>query len=89
MREHERIAGGVDAMQDAAHGRIAGDCERVDRAARRHRCGNPSHIPGFACVYSAQSFISPDPSGAAMKVCIFIDGQNFYRSLLRYDDSLR
>jgi len=24
-----------------------------------------------------------------MKVCIFIDGQNFYRSLLRYDDSLR
>ena len=24
-----------------------------------------------------------------MKVCIFIDGQNFYRSLLRFDDSLR
>lgn len=24
-----------------------------------------------------------------MKVCIFIDGQNFYRSLLRYDDNLR
>jgi len=24
-----------------------------------------------------------------MKVCIFIDGQNFYRSLLRYDESLR
>jgi len=24
-----------------------------------------------------------------MKVCIFIDGQNFYRSLLRYDDTLR
>ena len=24
-----------------------------------------------------------------MKVCIFIDGQNFYRSLLRYDASLR
>ena len=24
-----------------------------------------------------------------MKVCIFIDGQNFYRSLQRYDDSLR
>jgi uncharacterized LabA/DUF88 family protein len=25
----------------------------------------------------------------AMKVCIFIDGQNFYRSLLRYDENLR
>jgi hypothetical protein len=25
----------------------------------------------------------------SMKVCIFIDGQNFYRSLLRYDESLR
>jgi hypothetical protein len=24
-----------------------------------------------------------------MKVCIFIDGQNFYRSLLRFDESLR
>jgi hypothetical protein len=24
-----------------------------------------------------------------MKICIFIDGQNFYRSLLRYDESLR
>src|SRR5215510_3628530 len=24
-----------------------------------------------------------------MKVCIFFDGQNFYRSLLRYDESLR
>jgi hypothetical protein len=24
-----------------------------------------------------------------MKVCIFIDGQNFYRSLLRYDETLR
>jgi hypothetical protein len=24
-----------------------------------------------------------------MKICIFIDGQNFYRSLQRYDDSLR
>src|SRR5438874_8812485 len=24
-----------------------------------------------------------------MKICIFFDGQNFYRSLLRYDDSLR
>jgi len=24
-----------------------------------------------------------------MKVCIFIDGQNFYRSLLRYDENLR
>ena len=24
-----------------------------------------------------------------MKVCIFIDGQNFYRSLLRYDDTVR
>src|ERR671918_550586 len=24
-----------------------------------------------------------------MKVCIFFDGQNFYRSLQRYDDSLR
>jgi hypothetical protein len=24
-----------------------------------------------------------------MKLCIFIDGQNFYRSLLRYDESLR
>ena len=24
-----------------------------------------------------------------MKVCIFIDGQNFYRSLQRYDESLR
>src|SRR6266852_5381975 len=24
-----------------------------------------------------------------MKVCIFIDGQNFYRSLLRYDDTIR
>src|SRR5204863_265858 len=24
-----------------------------------------------------------------MKICIFFDGQNFYRSLLRYDESLR
>src|SRR5262245_63982333 len=24
-----------------------------------------------------------------MKVCIFFDGQNFYRSLLRYDETLR
>jgi len=24
-----------------------------------------------------------------MKVAIFFDGQNFYRSLLRYDESLR
>lgn len=24
-----------------------------------------------------------------MKICIFIDGQNFYRSLLRYDETLR
>jgi uncharacterized LabA/DUF88 family protein len=24
-----------------------------------------------------------------MKICIFIDGQNFYRSLLRYNESLR
>ena len=24
-----------------------------------------------------------------MKVCIFFDGQNFYRSLLRFDESLR
>ena len=22
-----------------------------------------------------------------MKICIFFDGQNFYRSLLRYDES--
>src|SRR3989440_2664205 len=28
-------------------------------------------------------------NGVAMKVCIFIDGQNFYRSLLGFDDSLR
>src|SRR5213083_1629886 len=28
-------------------------------------------------------------NGVAMKVCIFIDGQNFYRSLLRIDASLR
>jgi hypothetical protein len=24
-----------------------------------------------------------------MKICIFFDGQNYYRSLLRYDESLR
>jgi hypothetical protein len=24
-----------------------------------------------------------------MKICIFFDGQNFYRSLQRYDDTLR
>ena len=24
-----------------------------------------------------------------MKICIFFDGQNFYRSLLRYDETLR
>src|SRR3989442_6474185 len=24
-----------------------------------------------------------------MKICIFFDGQNFYRSLLRYDESVR
>src|SRR5947208_11379531 len=28
-------------------------------------------------------------TGNIMKICIFFDGQNFYRSLLRYDDSLR
>jgi uncharacterized LabA/DUF88 family protein len=27
--------------------------------------------------------------GAIMKICIFFDGQNFYRSLLRYDESVR
>ncbi len=33
----------------------------------------------------------PDPwyDPGIMKVCIFFDGQNFYRSLLRYDDTLR
>jgi len=24
-----------------------------------------------------------------MKICVFIDGQNFYRSLLRFDEGLR
>ena len=24
-----------------------------------------------------------------MKICVFIDGQNFYRSLLRFDEALR
>jgi hypothetical protein len=33
----------------------------------------------------------PDPwyDPGIMKVCIFFDGQNFYRSLLRYDETLR
>src|SRR5262249_57764748 len=34
---------------------------------------------------------APDPwyDPGIMKVCIFFDGQNFYRSLLRYDETLR
>ena len=33
--------------------------------------------------------LSPVPGAMQMKICIFFDGQNFYRSLQRYDDTLR
>ena len=33
--------------------------------------------------------IESGPGVMQMKICIFFDGQNFYRSLQRYDDALR
>src|SRR6185436_3700372 len=76
-----RLIAGFENLGRGPRGRAPAPRPCLSRSGRRP--------PLAAGGTMAAVVLSPVPGAMQMKICIFFDGQNFYRSLQRYDDTLR